>query len=458
MKAIEQPNTNQSDFNEFLEWKKFKDQGGSIADVKGSNLQTLLLFDTLSNDVKNQGEGGVLTMAGKIRTREKCPDCGEKFKDFGTAMVCEACMLKVKLNKPKRYYLDIPYQGKCRIFSDKNGVPLKIYDLAKHTLLEITDRIKKKTFNPEDYRKRDIKKIQFASYAQNWLKTCELKLQKGLIAPTTLKSNQYIIKKYAIPFFTDRDLRDIQKGHVNDFYLWLPSALRPTTQKKALQVLKTLLNNAEDRGDINTVPKFPKIRISRKHAGWIDRKTQELILEHISPTYHKPVFTFLIHTGCRPGEARALHLEDFDPNKGEVTIHRTFSNNTLMDRTKTKKSRTIPVDEPTIDLLSGIKKMTLGGLFFRSNGHPYGINHLNWIWDRAVKKAGLNHIKLKNGTRHSFICQKLNEGESIKLVGEYVGHSAVRMTEVYSAVNVEALRMILKPKGKIEKIGTNQRH
>jgi len=383
-------------------------------------------------------------MFGTIRSREKCPDCGGQFKDLRSAMVCEPCMLKGKFRKPKGYYLDIPYQGKCRIFSDSNGNPFKIYDLAKHTLLEITDRIKKKTFNPEDFKKRDIKKIQFNYYAANWLKTCELKLQKGLIAPTTLKLNQYIINKYAIPFFKERDLRDIQKGHINDFYLWLPSALSPITQRVTLKVLKTLLNNAEDRGDINTVPKFPKIRISRKHAGWIDQKTQELILEHISPSHHKPIFTFLIHTGCRPGEARALHIDDFDMNKGEVTIHRTFSNNTLMDRTKTKKSRTIPLDEPALKLLSGIKKTTLGGLFFRSNGHFYGINHLNWIWKKTLLKAGLPHIKLKNGTRHSFICQKLNAGEPIKLVGEYVGHSAVKMTEIYSSVNVESLKVIIR--------------
>jgi integrase len=391
-------------------------------------------------------------MAGKIRTREKCPDCGGKFKDFNSAMVCEPCMLKGRLNKPKRYYLDIPYQGKCRIFSDNNGVPLKIYDLAKHTLLEITDRIKKKTFNPEDYRKRDIKKIQFASYAKRWLEICELQLKKGLLAPTTLQIHQNAINKYAIPFFGDRDLRDITKGHINDFYLWLPAKLKPNTQKGILKVLLRLINYAESRDEIKTVPKFPKIKVVKEHAGWIDRATQDLILNHIKPGYHRAIFEFMVNTGCRPGEARALHVEDFDQTKGEVTIHRTFSDNILMNRTKTKRVRTIPLDEPTHKLLSNIKKTTLAGLFFRVKGSFYNLDRVSKIWRKAVKRAGLPHIKLKNGTRHSFICQKLNEGESIKLVGEYVGHSAVEMTEVYSSVNVEALRVLLKGKGKVERL------
>lgn len=89
----------------------------------------------------------------------------------------------------------------------------------------------------------------------------------------------------------------------------------------------------------------------------------------------------------------------------------------------------------------------LSGYIFRNRGgNPYEKSHLNWIWNKGVREAGFPHIALKNATRHSFICQKLNAGEPIKLVSEYVGHSAVRMTEVYTNVNVESLRMILRPK------------
>ncbi len=94
----------------------------------------------------------------------------------------------------------------------------------------------------------------------------------------------------------------------------------------------------------------------------------------------------------------------------------------------------------------------LSGYIFRNpGGNTYEKSHLNWIWNKnkGVKEAGFPHIALKNATRHSFICQKLNAGEPIKLVSEYVGHSAVRMTEVYTNVNVESLRMILRPKAPV---------
>lgn len=409
----------------------------------GSNRYTLSCITNLQEGVS------AMAIKGYIRTKQKCSRCGGKFVDTGQLMVCEECLKKQKIEMPTKFYLDVPWKGKTKVYCNDEGKPLQIYEIAKHTLIEVNKRIEKGNFNPKDFKKRDLKKIRFSDYAMQWIKNYEQKCKMKECSPGTIKSFKSRVTKYMIPFFKEIDIRDINKGKVKEFNLWLPVYLKPNSRRNIMKTLRAILLDAEDNEDIPKAPKFKKMPVERKHAGWIDQETQEIILNHI-PEYHRPIYNFMIDTGCRPGEARALDVQCFDEKRKVVLIQSTFSDNILMDRTKTGNDRTIPITDDLFNILVEIKKTMLSGFLFRNQqGRFYEKTHLNWLWNNAVEKAGFPHIALKNGTRHSFICQKLNAGESIKLVSEFVGHSAIRMTEIYTDVNVESLRMILKPKAPV---------
>jgi len=107
--VIVEPKINQSDFQDFLAWKRFKDSGGSIADLTGSTLQTLSLFGNLSL-VDKKKEGGFCIMAregiGQIKARGKC-SCGQKFEEIktnvGRILACKPCLVeKGKIQVPER--------------------------------------------------------------------------------------------------------------------------------------------------------------------------------------------------------------------------------------------------------------------------------------------------------------------------------------------------------------------
>ena len=99
--------------------------------------------------------------------------------------------------------------------------------------------------------------------------------------------------------------------------------------------LHKMFSDAWRREDIERAPVFPKIEFETPMFKWIDRDTQEKILENINP-YDQDIFRFIILTGCRPGEARALMWDCIDFNQKIIYIKRAFSDASLRQRTKTR--------------------------------------------------------------------------------------------------------------------------
>jgi len=62
----------------------------------------------------------------------------------------------------------------------------------------------------------------------------------------------------------------------------------------------------------------------------------------------------------------------------------------------------------------------------------------------ANKKYETPIINLHNATRHSFACQKLDEGFPIFKVKTVLGHSDIKTTERYGEYSTEALEDIIE--------------
>ena len=62
----------------------------------------------------------------------------------------------------------------------------------------------------------------------------------------------------------------------------------------------------------------------------------------------------------------------------------------------------------------------------------------------ANKKYETPIINLHNATRHSFACQKLDEGFPIFKVKTVLGHSGIKTTERYGEYSTEALEDIIE--------------
>jgi len=143
--------------------------------------------------------------------------------------------------------------------------------------------------------------------------------------------------------------------------------------------------------------------------------------------------------GLRGCEARALCLDDIDWLRDEITV---FAPKTGRRR---KLPLTRPVGEAILDYLREERPSSLRREIFLSSRPPHAPlrSKLNrWLADR-LKRAGIEtprggaHI-----LRHSLAIHMLRGGQTLKDIGDVLGHRSPETTFIYTKLHVEDLRTV----------------
>ncbi|WP_255505175.1 site-specific integrase [Lysinibacillus sphaericus] len=163
------------------------------------------------------------------------------------------------------------------------------------------------------------------------------------------------------------------------------------------------------------------------------------------------VFRLLAFSGMRKGEVFALRWNDIDFETFEIRITKAVKrgeNGLYLGTTKTGKSRTIKVDQETMDLLKlwrieqetifsamKINTKTKKQLVFSNTYNVLQDPSKTVLWlSDFLKKHQLEHITT-HGLRHTHCSLLFEAGASIKEVQYRLGHSDVKTTlEIYAHV------------------------
>jgi integrase/recombinase XerD len=156
----------------------------------------------------------------------------------------------------------------------------------------------------------------------------------------------------------------------------------------------------------------------------------------------------MLGAGLRVSEVVNLMPSDIDFKRGEVRVNNG----------KGGRDRVIPVDGETLGWLrSWAERRSALGLkgrqpFFprlRSKaigseqiepGERMGTRNVQAIVGRLAARAGIEKDLSCHTCRHTYACNQLDRGLTVREVQELLGHSALSTTAVYLHVNPEALR------------------
>jgi len=234
-------------------------------------------------------------------------------------------------------------------------------------------------------------------------------------------------------------LPDLQYDRI---YQWvtglIQSGMNIKTVKNYHGVLAAMLADAKRARKIAELPDLVRFRgglsVPYKDPEWLSVEQQEAILAHI-PAPDRWIFRFMMATGLRPSEARAVMRKDVFADRGYIVIKRTFApgpkgQGEILQTVKQKREGWVPIDERTAAVL---KEMPINlhseFLFLNSRtGRPYTKNINRDFWNPACEAAGVR-IALKNATRHSLANQLLASGEDLRIVSLRLRHSSVKVTE-----------------------------
>jgi len=377
-------------------------------------------------------------MKGSIRTRQHCPVCEGPFKVIPRAgLICPE-----HKTIPTHFFIDIYFRGRIRITHNKIGQSLKTYGDALSLLGKINEEIKARTFDRSDYVKKDQAKFLVEKLLDKFWES-----KKKEIAPGYQGHYLGFIAREKV-FFTGRDIRDLRRMDLVDFVDSLRTGGK--TLKNYLDHFRVFLRWAKtDMEMIAIVPTFPKLKVPASPFRWLSRDDQ-INLYELVPEVDKPFFAFLMLSGCRPGEARALRVEDADWINKTVSIHSTFSGVAYRPRRKGRGAKPclIALHRELWPYAESRLKEAISGAWLFPNprtGENYSVQAIRKIWEKVRTAAGVSKdLRLYDATRHSFCSQLRSAGVSLEDIRDHVGHSSITTTLRYAHGTLDSLRANLE--------------
>lgn len=160
----------------------------------------------------------------------------------------------------------------------------------------------------------------------------------------------------------------------------------------------------------------------------------------------KVIVELFINTGIRVSELCSLTYGDFD-----------FTSTSLKINGKGKRQRIIPLTDQ--NLLKAIEdycnlSACNCGFFFKNRvGNQLSAQSVRGIVQKYVKKSKITKHATPHVFRHSFATLLLDQGIDIRYIQQFLGHSSITTTEIYTRVSEVRKREILRlksPRGLID--------
>jgi len=153
------------------------------------------------------------------------------------------------------------------------------------------------------------------------------------------------------------------------------------------------------------------------------------------------VLLLLMLTGCRKGEALQAHWTQFDLKAGTWTKKSAH--------TKQKLDHTTSLSSYALDLVNKIKALDHDSIYlFPGKAPDTHQTDLKKTWKAICKQAGLDDFRIHD-IRHSFASTLVNEGESLSIIGEILGHTQAITTARYAHIYHDTKRAAAEKVGAI---------
>ncbi len=187
----------------------------------------------------------------------------------------------------------------------------------------------------------------------------------------------------------------------------------------------------------NIIIKAPEMlsrySVEKQERFILDIDTFKLFIAEVQNPDYKALYTFLMYSGCRLGEALGLHFSDI--SNGYVTIAKSYSQLEKKDvATKTTSSvRTLPLTHQALDIVNAQRSRYSTHIGFTDDWRLFGgkkaltSTSATRIKNQACIKAGLPHFRIHD-FRHAFVSVLVRNGADISTISHYVGHSAISTT------------------------------
>lgn len=311
---------------------------------------------------------------------------------------------------------------------------------------------------------------------------------KQELKKSTRSNYKYMYDKYVRNEIGDKRLVDIKYSTIKKYYNSLiEHGFKPNSMEIIHTILHPIFTIAVRDGYIRTNPTDGVMAEIKKSHDWekpkrhaLTEEQQERFVDYVREhkTYHHwlPIFTFLLGTGCRVGEAVGLRWEDCDFQNNIISINHSLIYRPDEDTRKVMYHITTPKTKSGIrevPMFTAVKKMLLeerlrqmkdgfnqteidgysGFIFSNRFGSVLTPHNINRAIDRIIRDHNIEETELAkkekrtplllphfsvHNLRHTF-CTRFCENETnLKIIQEIMGHADISTTmDIYNEATRE---------------------
>jgi integrase len=300
----------------------------------------------------------------------------------------------------------------------------KIKKIALEHIMNFNNEVEDSLFPFDKYE------IKFDEFAIRYLEYSQVHH-----SPSNTIRIKYVINNFE-KFSGDILLNAIDHNTIEEYLRFRIGKVRPTTLNIELRALKSMLNTAINWNLISSNPmmKIKQIRTNDNIPKMFTHSEINLIIENAKPSWLKNIVILAVNTGMRRNELINLRWKDVDVSKKYLIVRNTNSF-TIKNRTE----RVIPINDNSLKVLRKINAEN-EYVFVGCNGQKIYPNYLTQCFRDCLSQLSIRNDRSFHSLRHTFASWLVQRGVSIYEISKLLGHSDIRVTQIYSHLQPENLK------------------
>ncbi len=227
-------------------------------------------------------------------------------------------------------------------------------------------------------------------------------------------------------------LSDLTKNRIEEYIQYRIRNVSLYGARKDLINIKAFLNWAVNQEIIpdNPAQKIPRVKPPEKLPKYFSREEFEKLLIVIDNELIKDIVILAVNTGMRQREIINLRFDMVDMVNKLITL------NNSEYVTKSKKVRSIPLNEKSYSIIKKRLKNRTNNLVFNKNNKLVNQDYVVHKFKKYVLISDINPKLNFHSLRHTFASWLVQSGVSIYIVSKLLGHADIKTTEIYSHLSL----------------------
>lgn len=279
-----------------------------------------------------------------------------------------------------------------------------------------------------------------------WCRRYHKAWTEGKPGPIATMESQ--LSKHILPVFGDTPVEQVTEDSVQEFIADLRRRLFERRRKDGTPIKQYHLSRKTIKNIVGVIKTVvgKKVwttwtldlgKLRKPKQRYFNEEEVARIVDAASASY-KTLFVFLHGTGVRINEAAGLHVEDLDLDNNVVYIRRSVYHGKELP-TKTENGERIVDIDPTLSevLRQHLAGRTSGRVFEARNGSPISDGNIRRrVLQPLLEKLGIEKAGF-HAYRHGRVTLLRKRGTPGDLQTQWIGHSSLRTTDLYSHTDEE---------------------